>query len=472
MRIAFPGARYSALFVVLWLLSPVAALAQVAWPSGAVLKFSTTGVPVWATAPAAQASVATSGGAAALRATQALNVGGVSMPMQLSRAVSAANLAAVARAASRLYGPLALAGLALTALNWSDLQWMLDDSQPSPVNLGIQWSKSNGTEGTHVSSSPQASCDSWAASFGAGWSAVYEPGTGYMGPRAQFNSGGPVGACRRYQGSTDYGTSGGSMYYRTSDCAVGESRDAVTGVCMTAGGRPATQAEVEQALLDALVAQPDKAGQVLDAATAYPEGRAALAPGAVTADGVTTLEGPSQTTTEQTPAGLRTRTVSTTYNISYNAGNVTVTETRVTTIVHPDQSTETHTTTTGAPAGSPAEPVEDKECGLPGTPPCKIDETGTPTATDTVTAAQNALKAAFDARDAQVPEQTQRESFGWVPTLPTLSVSCSTIAVGNIWTFDPCPGIEIGRTFFVFLWGFFGLIYCWRRVGETVAGGV
>lgn len=33
---------------------------------------------------------------------------------------------------------------------------------------------------------------------------------------------------------------------------------------------------------------------------------------------------------------------------------------------------------TPSPA-APAEPAEDRECGLPGTPPCKLDETGTPT---------------------------------------------------------------------------------------------
>lgn len=466
MRVAFPGARYSALFVVLWLLSPVAAFAEVAWPSGAVLKFSTTGVPVWATAPAAQASVATSGGAAALRATQALNVGGVSMPIQLSRVVSASNLAVVARAASRLYGPLALAGLALTALNWQDDQWIAPP-QPNPAIEG-DWGPNHVSYGVHLRrGTPAEACIAGMAYRGLGQVfshvTLLQSGDGGSGPYgfgAQWLCHSTAG------GEYAVGRKGGYV------CPNGGTLLS-DGRCQPAGdGSPATDQQLESAILQALEADPSKAGQVLDAATAYPQGRAALLPGAVTADGATMLEGPSETTTEQTPAGLRTRTVSTTYNITYNAGNVTVTETKVTTIVHPDSSTETHTTTTAAPAGAPAEPVEDKECGLPGTPPCKIDEEGTPQAADTVTAGQNALTAAFDARDVQVSEQTQRESFGWVPTLPTLNASCSTISVGNIWTFDPCPGVEIGRTFFTFLWGFFGLIYCWRRVGETVAGGV
>jgi hypothetical protein len=91
--------------------------------------------------------------------------------------------------------------------------------------------------------------------------------------------------------------------------------------------------------------------------------------GPVSVTGPTTTPGTSVTTTTTGPGGSpgSTTVTNTTNNYHYDGDTITYDTSNTTT--NPDGST---TTTTGD--------KEIKTCGLPGTPPCKLDETGTATA--------------------------------------------------------------------------------------------
>lgn len=82
------------------------------------------------------------------------------------------------------------------------------------------------------------------------------------------------------------------------------------------------------------------------------------------------------------------------------------------------------------------------------------------------------MATAMNARDAQVAEKTGVTSWGWLLPVPTLTASCSSINVGGLFTLDPCPALDISRMGFAWLWAVLAGLYCWRRVGETVSGGV
>ena len=440
MRVIKAGAGLpAALLVALGCALPVGAQASVAiWPSGdgsRALVRNASGRPIMIDVPKALPPIATSGGAAALQASQSMNVGGASATFNLSRAISAANLARVARIGLGAAGPIAGLALLYDGLTWLNDEWNVSEVQS-----------------TYTAASGAYSANSQAAGL-----ALYLQQTGHVGylHAGTWGVSGQITMCRQ-------STPGNGCWFWSK---AGET---------TTVDRPATEAELEAKFLANLQANPTISDEVVQAVSDFVPIEEAV-PGSLQVTGPSSVQGPTETTVRQEGGNTYTTTNQTTYNITYQGDTVTVTATTNSTTV--DQNSNVvhqSTTTTQAPA-SPEQagaPAEDLECGLPGTPPCKIDETGTPQATNTVTAGQAALTAAFDARDSQVASSTQVESFGWLPTLPSLNVSCSTIQVGNIWTFDPCPGIEIGRTFFAFLWGFFGLIYAWRRVGETVAGGV
>ena len=105
---------------------------------------------------------------------------------------------------------------------------------------------------------------------------------------------------------------------------------------------------------------------------------------------VTSWQSPPTTTTSQSvdAAGRPVTNISTTtttatvngdtitYNTTNITNNTTITGTDSVT-GEPITETTTTTTTTDQTPNTP-QPGEDLECGLPGTPPCKIDESGTP----------------------------------------------------------------------------------------------
>lgn len=88
---------------------------------------------------------------------------------------------------------------------------------------------------------------------------------------------------------------------------------------------------------------------------------------------------PSVTTTTNPDGSTVTQTTTTTATVS--GDTITFDTTTVTKTYDPSGQPTGTTTTTTTPTdpSNPSSPQqEDLECGLPGTPPCKIDETGTP----------------------------------------------------------------------------------------------
>lgn len=159
----------------------------------------------------------------------------------------------------------------------------------------------------------------------------------------------------------------------------------------------------------------------------------------------------------------------------------TTTTTTTTTGTNPDgspitettTSTETSTTTPAPPPDpttAPPAPPEDLECGLPGTPPCKIDESGTPPPGD----------ANFDAAEAEIEtfksglyealqaklDEIQHE-WSWTFQLPT---GCAALQfdtrVGPVVDIDMCEFQPMIHDIMAMLWaaaGVFGALMIFLR---------
>lgn len=359
-----------------------------AWPAGATIKAATNGVPVIAGAVARTASVATSGGAAALRASQLLGVGSASAALTLSRGVGLSNLALVARIAAGALGPVALGGLALTGVMWAADHWALP-SDPYPYPSGTTANRNFYQDGfsgqacdalaDHCSFSDVVSF--WLAKegaiYGGTWSFFSESRTGTCST---------VGQCNH----TITIKSGATTHTRLIYSNGSDGPSAGTGA-------PATDAELENAITTALQAQPTLSGSVLDAALAHPAAEAALVTQPQTVTGPATVTGPTTTSTKVETAGTTTTTIATTYNFNYSGDVVTVTQTDVQTVTHPDSSTTTTTSSTAAPAGDPPPPEDKPDV-------CKDH----PEASGC---------AEFGEHDPEPDLQTEDRALSWVPSL-------------------------------------------------------
>jgi hypothetical protein len=127
------------------------------------------------------------------------------------------------------------------------------------------------------------------------------------------------------------------------------------------------------------------------------------------------------------------------------------------------------------PGGSTSStPTEFKGCGLPNTPACKIDESGTPTA-DTATQSQvdgifAALKACVLTPSTCLPALP---ALSWAFTLPT---GCSAIPLGAYSTvgfpsYDICQWQGVIHSLMGMLWAAAGLFGAIRIVGMAKASG-
>jgi len=124
------------------------------------------------------------------------------------------------------------------------------------------------------------------------------------------------------------------------------------------------------------------------------------------------------------------------------------------------------TTTTGAP------PSEDKiTCGLPGTPPCKIDETGTPSApaddsATKVTGLMAGLLACITTPSSCLPALPD---MNWAFTLPTgcTAIPLSAFAQYGLSEFDLCPYQAMIHDLMSMFWAGIGL---WSAVGMMFKG--
>ncbi|MBN9459592.1 MAG: hypothetical protein J0H00_00010, partial [Burkholderiales bacterium] len=119
-------------------LSVVPARAEYRWPSGVQIRAATNGVPVVVGSLTKQAAISGVGGGASLIAGQRIGLGAASASVQLSRALTVAQLARVARIAAGFAGPLVLAGLVYEGLQYINGQWQAVDS----VQGGLCWNVS------------------------------------------------------------------------------------------------------------------------------------------------------------------------------------------------------------------------------------------------------------------------------------------------------------------------------------------
>lgn len=428
---------------------------------------NSAGIPVVVDNAFAKLPVSTSAGAGAMRAGQLLTAPGASTELTLSRAITAANIARGLRIATSLGSIVGLAGLAYEGIIWATDHWAVPaDAYPYPANTSAN-------RNFYQDSFSGQTCN--LASQHCSFSQVV---TWWLAKEAAI-----YGGTWTYQGVTSAGTcatvgncthtitikSGATTHTRTiySNGSDGPS----PGV-----GAAATDAQVETSFTNALQADPSKAGPMIEwVAEAVP--LYDFGPGPIEVSGPSSVAGPVTTTTKQEGGQTYTTTNQTTYNLTFQGDTVTVTTTTNSTTVDASNNVVSQsTTTTQAPASPEQVPAPQEKpkdpCGLPGTPACKIDETGTPTAESTVSAGQSALSTAMNARDAQVAEKTGVTSWGWLLPVPTLTASCSSINVAGLFTLDPCPALDISRMGFAWLWAVLAGLYCWRRVGETVSGGV
>lgn len=329
------------------------------WPSGVLIKAASNGTPVIAGAVSRGASVATTGGAAALRATQILGLDGASAALTLSRGVALSNLALVARIAAGALGPLGIGALALTGVYWASTHWEVSSdpiAYPSGVYESYSWRSDNGGACALL-----ATKCSWSAAVA---SLIAQVEAGPYTFDVEFVSegtwsGGCVSSsstCIRKISYRFHHTSTPSVWSVGFNTVTGYGSDG-PGV---GPGVPATDAQLENAITTALQAQPTLSGSVLDAALAHKQAELALVTLPQVATGPATVTGPSRVATTVDASGTTTTTVVTTYNLTYEGDVVTVNESELRTTTLPDGSTSTTTTTTAAPDGDPPPPDEEK----------------------------------------------------------------------------------------------------------------
>jgi len=140
----------------------------------------------------------------------------------------------------------------------------------------------------------------------------------------------------------------------------------------------------------------------------------------------------------------------------------------------PTADPETEPTQADTPQVKPEAKKDIITCGLPGTPPCAIDDSGfqnryVPPATSTYNPDLN--------RQKDLIENIEPPSigFGWLPSLlPGDAVAChplefrGAVNVGEVnldstTQLDLCPYLEIARNIMGWLFGVVSIIYIWRR---------
>lgn len=404
------------------------------------------GLPITVRMPEALASVsggAAGTGGAVARASVPVVVGGVATTLELSKSVPAANLARVARVAARLSGPLALAGLVYDGVQWAN----------------GEWTKPEGPEHLIVTASPYLTPSNGCSRLSPG-----QKGTNAAAPPRDWYWHAPSGTTADASWDlVNYCSGGGRLYY----AAVSDSYEPPP-----VGSVPATDQDLEISFQQGLIAAPSSAASVLDAATAAaPSSVSEFGSEPVAVSGPASVDGGTRSSSTVGPNGTVTTTVETTYNFDYSGDTVSITETQVTTVTDVNGSTVT-TTTTEVPASaepvSPSEPAEDVECGLPGTPPCKIDETGTPTGEDVRSEGDAAIQEGYDAIEGGITGlgDAPVDDLGWSWSFDFPAASCSALVI-NFRSYsrvvDWCPILGQMRAIWGWAVGVMGALFVWRR---------
>lgn len=209
---------------------------------------------------------------------------------------------------------------------------------------------------------------------------------------------------------------------------------------------------------------------LLDATTVAPYPKVEVGP--VTVTGPATSPGTTTTTNNVTNNTTKTDVV--THNHTYEGPNVTTTTVTTSTVTNNiDNSVVSQTTTTDKPVS--AEPAKET-CGLPGTPACKIDETGTPV--------YDSEKLKLDKATLDTASQAQRNtiqgsadksmfaSWSSLFTLPALR-ACEPVVlptyVGvNLGSYDVCPGAEWVRGLMAWVWAVAGFAFVFKTVEGVI----
>ncbi len=365
-------------------LSVVPARAEYRWPSGVQIRAATNGVPVVVGSLTKQAAISGVGGGASLIAGQRIGLGAASASVQLSRALTVAQLARVARIAAGFAGPLVLAGLVYEGLQYINGQWQAVDS----VQGGLCW---------NVSGPYASECTGWGTQIcelpigAVGHGYAYVPSPEWQNQvkpslfSVQYLQGQPAPAgWVQFNNCTSRPNQGG--YFPVALAKVGSP-----------GYVPATDQQMEISFQQGLIAAPSKAADVLAASEPYvPADQWETGPAVAT--GPATVTGPGTTTTVQTDAGTETRTTTNTYNLTYSGDVVTVTQTTNTTTTYPDSTTKTETSTTTAPGGD-VPPAEEKPTDVCVEHP---DASGC---------------EPLGEHDDEPDLQTEDRPFSWVPTM-------------------------------------------------------
>ncbi len=312
------------------------------WPAvdgGAIVRHAVTGGFVEVGGPfSTWPATATGNGGATFTGAQAVKLPGARLELTLARAITPANLGRGLAIAGRLWGPIALVGLAYEGVRYLDGEWTKDDPEaPKVVDAG-NCSMFNAANVVGLGGYCSGSHNGQPAVFHVYASNWYEPPPGMVGVNNCTLPTNGQGTCR--------------VAYR-----YGSDVPEVPQVS-------ATDDDLQISFQQGLISNPNKAPEV--AKSLADRGLApqlTLEPLQVI--GPSSVQGPEQTTTTMSDAGTRTDHRSTVYNVTYNTNTVNITETTTTTTTFPDNSVQTTTTTTTAPqsggdsgAGDPNEPID------------------------------------------------------------------------------------------------------------------
>lgn len=256
--------------------------------------------------------------------------------------------------------------------------------------------------------------------------------------------------------------------------------------------RPATQAEVEQGWNQVFQADPFKQEQFwgfIDQTEGLKLWEEALAQKAEVIAGSPAYTQAATTQTQKVMPDSSVQTTTETRQTEYTAvpnedpatmknRPLLVGEKTTVTKTNPDGSTETSTETKPPVAPDQQDkPAEEKilVCGLPDTPPCKIDETGTPTDTEGKAAITGAeITEAREAAESVLSDVTQPREFGF--SFPTLfpEPNCSPLVFFKWRDFegsvDLCEKLGFMRTLLQWLWPVLAAMYVWNRTVNANVG--
>lgn len=252
--------------------------------------------------------------------------------------------------------------------------------------------------------------------------------------------------------------------------------------------RPATDIEVENKIKAAIDRNIDNAVRMADIAnrTILQDMNGATEAGMEATPIQTGSRQVSQTQRQNPDGSVDTITTTSQTTVTPTVSGSTIADKQITfpsstiytTITHNSVTNQTTTTTTNvnnAGGGQPKPPEQEIiTCGLPNTPPCKIDESGTPSPQDGKAAMTGAeITAAREAAESTLETVTGPKEFGF--SFPSLfpEPSCSPLTwfkwksyEGSV---DLCDKLGFLRTLLMWLWPVLAAKYVW---GRTVSANV